>query len=226
MIVSSRGIGCYLALVTTLQLSAVAMEAKADEVYVGEQFSGHPVIGNVLVGPPEVVPKWASLAQDVRLQLEDPPPSLDGVRDFAASLAASDGAADARRLVRAIQDYVTGRIAYVTDRPRDHWASPQETMAGDAGDCEDQAVLGLYIALATGVSPERAAVAIGRDRRGRQHAILFVGDRSGRAFAFNIAEPGAVPLARSGFRPEILGFVDAVGVPRPVGAVRDLPVVR
>ncbi len=226
MIISFRVVGCCLALVATLETFTLVEKAKGDEIYVDERFSGHPAIGTVLVGPPEVVPQWASLAEDVRRQLEDPPPTLAGVRDFAASMVESDGQADARRLVRAIRDYVTGQIEYVTDRPRDRWASPQETMEGGFGDCEDQAILGLYIALAAGVPPGRAAVAIGRDRRGRQHAILFVGDGDGRAFAFNIAEPGAVPLARSGFSPEILGYFNAVGVPRPDGAVRSLPDLR
>jgi predicted transglutaminase-like cysteine proteinase len=73
--------------------------------------------------------------------------------------------------LRAVNDYVTRTCAYVED-VIDHWKSPAEFFADNAGDCEDHCV-GKYALLRNiGWAAEDLGVFVGRDIDGVGHALL------------------------------------------------------
>ncbi|SMF45772.1 transglutaminase-like cysteine proteinase BTLCP [Tistlia consotensis] len=173
------------------------------------QFGNGSVVPAVVVGPSSAFARWDAVAQQLRGQLQETPAPLAAAKRLGERYEGRS----ARELVMAIRRFVTSNIRYVPDGRVDAWADPAETAARGTGDCEDQAILGLYVALAAGVPADKAAVAMGFDRRGNQHAILLVVGRGGRLWMFDEADPRSPALSRSGFSPRLLGFLDAVGFP-------------
>lgn len=85
-------------------------------------------------------------------------------------IAALAGAVPADQL-RAVNDYVTQTCTYVADAI-DHWKSPAEFFADQAGDCEDHCV-GKYALLRNiGWDAADLGVFVGRDIDGVAHALL------------------------------------------------------
>jgi len=74
---------------------------------------------------------------------------------------------------------VDRRIAYASDARRhgkgDYWSSPVETMRANAGDCEDYALLKLWLLARLGISPaELFIVVVDTPRTGKRHAVAAV----------------------------------------------------
>ncbi|MCZ8102456.1 MAG: transglutaminase-like cysteine peptidase [Burkholderiales bacterium] len=98
----------------------------------------------------------------------------------AAGLRSAVADGEARRtLIRAVNRSVNATIRYQTDAAvwgsEDYWASPQETMARGAGDCEDYALLKLAMLAALGVPETEMTVVVVKDlSRSIGHAILAV----------------------------------------------------
>lgn len=81
--------------------------------------------------------------------------------------------------MRTINSSVNHAIRYVPDQRlygrSDHWATAAETMARGAGDCEDQAILKMWMLRAAGVSASDMEILLVRDKaRGVDHAVLAV----------------------------------------------------
>lgn len=62
----------------------------------------------------------------------------------------------------AITNFVADKIAYQAGKGRDPWQFPDETLAIEAGDCEDRAFLIASLLLAAGISPYNVRVAFGQ----------------------------------------------------------------
>lgn len=82
------------------------------------------------------------------------------------------------RQIEYVQAVVGQLVAWRSDddlygRP-DRWASPGETLARRAGDCEDIAILKLAALAEMGFASERLALVVGRDRARGDHAIAAV----------------------------------------------------
>ncbi len=61
-----------------------------------------------------------------------------------------------------ITNFVADNIAYQAGKGRDPWQFPDETLAIEAGDCEDRAFLLASLLLAAGISPYNVRVAFGQ----------------------------------------------------------------
>jgi predicted transglutaminase-like cysteine proteinase len=88
-------------------------------------------------------------------------------------------AADLRRKLDAINRAVNHLVRYLPDDgdggSGDIWASPAETLARGAGDCEDYAILKMSALKQAGVPMEDMSVVVVRDiRRNLYHAVLSV----------------------------------------------------
>lgn len=172
-------------------------------------FGSGTIVPEVVVGPSSAFPKWDAVASKLEQQLKQPPASLSEARRLGERYRGRP----LRDLIVAIGRYVARTVRYVPDGRVDSWADPAATARRRAGDCEDQAILGLYVALVAGIPAAKAAVAMGTDARGNQHAILLVEGRGGRLWMVDQADPGSPSLSRSGFAPRLLGFLDGVGFP-------------
>lgn len=89
-------------------------------------------------------------------------------------------------VLRAVNRAVNAAVRYQTDAVtwgvEDYWASPAETLARGAGDCEDYALLKMAMLAALGVADSRMTVVVVKDTvRGIGHAVLAV--RVGERFA-------------------------------------------
>lgn len=79
---------------------------------------------------------------------------------------------------------VNQRIQYASDEALyarlDYWASPKETVAKKAGDCEDFAILKMASLLQAGIPQEKMAIVVVQDtRRNLLHAVLSVSTDKG-----------------------------------------------
>lgn len=89
------------------------------------------------------------------------------------------------KLERANRE-VNHRIRYVTDQALhgvlDHWSEPHATMAEGAGDCEDFAILKMWLLAQVGVAAEDMVVVVVRAPHLRsEHAVLAVRQRGDEA---------------------------------------------
>lgn len=94
-----------------------------------------------------------------------------------------DGMAHEEVLHR-VNRYVNQLVAYrpdnVTYGQRDYWASAAETLANQAGDCEDYAILKMHMLRAAGVNGDKMRLMLLRDLAGNaDHAFLVVSGVSG-----------------------------------------------
>ncbi|WP_265569638.1 transglutaminase-like cysteine peptidase [Sphingomicrobium nitratireducens] len=91
-----------------------------------------------------------------------------------------EGLTEARQLAY-VQAVIGEMIAWRSDAQlyasSDRWASPRETLARRAGDCEDIAILKLASLASLGFSHDRLALVVGTDAVRGDHAIAAV--RSG-----------------------------------------------
>jgi predicted transglutaminase-like cysteine proteinase len=92
---------------------------------------------------------------------------------------ASERAADPVAVLKRVNAEVNARIAYRTDMDAhgvlDRWASPQETLAEAAGDCEDFATLKMWLLGRMGFKADDMFVLVVRsDRLNSEHAVLVV----------------------------------------------------
>ncbi|TLX17212.1 transglutaminase-like cysteine peptidase [Rhizobium sp. MHM7A] len=83
-----------------------------------------------------------------------------------------------------INSAVNQRIQYASDETLyariDYWASPNETVAKLAGDCEDFAILKMASLLRVGIPRERMAIVVVQDtKRNLVHAVLSVSTDKG-----------------------------------------------
>lgn len=98
-----------------------------------------------------------------------------------------------RARLQLINSAVNTAIAYRSDRRSygkiDHWATFSEVMEHGAGDCEDYAILKMWLLKAAGVPPESMQLIVLRDtRRGLYHAVLAVHDAGGIFILDNVQE--------------------------------------
>ncbi|HEX2257861.1 MAG TPA: transglutaminase-like cysteine peptidase [Afifellaceae bacterium] len=94
--------------------------------------------------------------------------------------------------LQLINSTVNAAITYRSDRRAygkiDHWASFTEIVERSAGDCEDYAIMKMWLLKAAGVPPQAMQLTVLRDvNRGRYHAVLAVNE-SGEAFILDNAQ--------------------------------------
>lgn len=135
--------------------------------------------GEIASGAPERM--LAACVADVRRCSN----AFEGRLNAIASATAPAEQAGLWRL-RAVNRIVNEAIRYQTDPQTwgedDYWASPAETLARGAGDCEDYALLKLAALAALGWEPTDLSVVVVKDlRRGIGHAVLAV--RQGASYA-------------------------------------------
>src|SRR5262249_14927709 len=95
---------------------------------------------------------------------------FEEVRGYYAgrAFAAIDLIDDVNRRVNAVVRYRDDAELYGLE---DYWASPQETAWNGAGDCEDFAIVKMWMLAALGVAPSTMQVTVVRDSRSnRGHA--------------------------------------------------------
>lgn len=78
-------------------------------------------------------------------------------------------------LLADVHREVTGRITYASDGAEDYWQTPAETIERGKGDCEDYAILGLWLLRLAGMPDDQLAVVFGLDETGAKHAVLLAG---------------------------------------------------
>jgi predicted transglutaminase-like cysteine proteinase len=125
---------------------------------------------------------------------------------FEELRARHDGRADATAaLIDDINRRVNASVRYRDDLVlygvEDYWASPQETARRGAGDCEDIAIVKMWMLAAFGVAPSSMRVTVVRDARtNRGHAVLKVVAGDTRLVLDNLVDEvkpdGAVPWYR------------------------------
>ncbi|MET4807191.1 transglutaminase-like cysteine peptidase [Limibacillus sp. MBR-115] len=176
----------------------------------------HAALGNLVSLSTDLVPKWSRVRTD-----------LKSVGRGRVALARSQHTRSWSRwghLVERKKAVTLGalavgihrrlqKVAYREDGDGDVWQTPEETLAAMAGDCEDQAILGLSLALAAGVPPSEVGLAVGYDKYGRAHAILAIFDGD-RVLAVDINEPKVQEIEASGFQARMVTFVDQVWITR------------
>ena len=82
-----------------------------------------------------------------------------------------------REIVRSVNAEVNANIAYRSDGDSygkfDYWADAIETMNRSAGDCEDLAILKMWLLINLGVAPDDLYIVVVRSRHlAAQHAVL------------------------------------------------------
>jgi hypothetical protein len=155
----------------------------------------------------EYYPLWRPVSERLPALLDQPPEEVADWHAFGASLEGFT-AKDKRN---AIQSYLDG-LRFERDRGKNDWSDPHETLARGYGDAEDLASVAYYMALASGHPVESLAITQGRDRRGFEHALVLF-EEGGEIWILELAEPGAVPLERSGFTPRVYGQLENSIVP-------------
>lgn len=205
-----------LALAMLISLSLATGAIAASNPTIDESTLRHAALGNLVSLSSELVPKWGRVRADLKattsLDARDvQSPRIRSWNRWAQEINAK-GNVDRGELAERIHRRLR-RITYREDGAADIWQTPGETLAQMAGDCEDQAILGLSLALAAGVSPSEAGLAVGYDRYGRAHAILAIFDGD-RILVVDINEPNVQEISGSGFSARMVTFVDQVWITR------------
>lgn len=139
------------------------------------QFVAAGALALALAGTLSGVLAEAGRLEQVALERHGPTTAA-AVRDWRSLL--DSAASETDRLTR-VNDFFNRRIRFDDDsavwKQADYWATPLETLAAGAGDCEDFAIA-KYVALrALGVSEERLRIAIVHDKvKNIPHAVLVV----------------------------------------------------
>lgn len=76
--------------------------------------------------------------------------------------------------LKEIDNYVFNNIKYVHDNG-DEWQTPEETLSKRTGDCEDMAILWLYLANQSGFGKGALGIYHSIDRK-KGHAVAELGD--------------------------------------------------
>jgi predicted transglutaminase-like cysteine proteinase len=91
----------------------------------------------------------------------------------------------------------------------DYWASPQETARRGAGDCEDIAIVKMWMLAAFGIAPSSMRVTVVRDARtNRGHAVLKVVNGDTRLVLDNLVDEVKPESAVPWYRPVYAVSVD------------------
>jgi hypothetical protein len=185
----------------------------ASSPFIDAETFSHSRLGRLVSLPAAVAPKWGKVREELErtVLLKNLTAALGEWRSWAVSHGLGEEGGIGR-LAEDIRQRLTG-VRYREDAAGDYWQTPAETLQDMAGDCEDQAILGLFLALAAGASPDESGLAVGYDRFGRPHAVLVLFDSS-QVLIVDINEPRVEELAESGFSPRMIAFVDHVWVAR------------
>jgi predicted transglutaminase-like cysteine proteinase len=113
---------------------------------------------------------------------------------------------DINRRVNAVVRYRDDRVLYGVE---DYWASPGETAKHGAGDCEDIAIVKMWLLAAFGVAPSSMQVTVVRDaRNNRGHAVLKVVTGETRLVLDNLHDEVKPDSAVPWYRPVYAVTVD------------------
>lgn len=99
-------------------------------------------------------------------------------RRLAAAMKAASGLGFSAQ-IRTINETVNALVSYLPDRvnyhQRDHWATPHQTLARGAGDCEDFAILKMASLRTLGIPVASMSIVVLRDDdRDLYHAVLAI----------------------------------------------------
>jgi predicted transglutaminase-like cysteine proteinase len=106
---------------------------------------------------------------------------------------------DVNRHVNVVVGYQDDRVLYGVE---DYWASPEETARRGAGDCEDIAIVKMWMLAAFGVAPSSMQVTVVRNTRtDGGHAVLKIAVGDTRLVLDNLTDVVAPDSAVPWYRP-------------------------
>lgn len=136
------------------------------------QFVAAGALALALAGTLSGVLAEAGRLEQVALELHGPTTAA-AVRDWRSLL--DSAASETDRLTR-VNDFFNRRIRFDDDsavwKQADYWATPLETLAAGAGDCEDFAIAKYATLLEAGVPGERLRLIYVRARIGGPHSTI------------------------------------------------------
>ena len=104
-------------------------------------------------------------------------------------------------------------LDYREDSEGDYWQTPSETMASNSGDCEDFAIMALYLAIASGLDPREVGIAVGYDKLGRAHAVMLLDDGES-LLSLDLNEKAVEPVEDTFFKTKFVAYLDRLLVLR------------
>ena len=197
----------------------------------------HPYLGAVSTISPTMHPKWQRVRSDILERQELPVAGLESILTLEpaagqaaalrpATLQETDWSASSLDAVAAeavygppsrrdLAERIRRRVALLEYREDegDYWQTPGETMALGRGDCEDQAIMALHLALAAGIPADEVGLAVGYDRLGRAHAVMVLSD-GGALLSIDINEPRVASVEDSGFQTKFVAYLDRLLIVR------------
>lgn len=190
-----------------------------------------PYFGTVVAVSTELHPKWQRVINDILAGGESPIAGLDALFKMEPAAGPSFGLATVgmsapwapeklftqerdefvgpitkRELAQRIHDRVS-QLQYNEDRQGDYWQTPHETMERNSGDCEDYAIMSLYLALAAGIDPREVGIAVGYDKLGRAHAVMLLED-GGDLLSLDLNEKAVAPVEKTRFSTKFVAYLD------------------
>jgi len=123
--------------------------------------------------------------------------AVDRIEEWQNLIETDNSATDLEKLEK-VNDFFNARIAFVDDiihwNKEDYWATPIETLASQAGDCEDFSIAKYFTLKALGIPESRMMLTYVKALELNQaHMVVSYYER-----------PGAVPLVLDNLKTEIL----------------------
>jgi len=123
---------------------------------------------------------------------------IGGTLGRAARMAATENAFEGLALINSS---VNNLIKYRADGA-DHWATPVETAARGAGDCEDFAIAKMWLLRSIGYAPEALQLVVLKDTRtGYYHAVLAVHVNGRNYILDNMSNRVSTDAAYANYKP-------------------------
>jgi len=196
--------GLWVAVAPT---TTVASLSPADVVPARPDTSAYGVFGSVAM-PIAALPaskQWRSVSSTdyttqfgARCYTAACSTGIGGMLAKAARMAETENVFEGLTLVNRS---VNNLIQYRSDGA-DHWATPVETAARGAGDCEDYAIAKMWLLRSMGYSPETLQLVVLKDTRtGYYHAVLAVHANGRNYILDNMSNRVATDLAYANYKP-------------------------
>ncbi|WP_455373284.1 transglutaminase-like cysteine peptidase [Limibacillus halophilus] len=196
-----------------------------------------PHLGTVVSMSTSLHPKWQRVRNDILSGGETPIAGLEALFAMEPAAGPAFGAgtigsgaswAPERLFMQEGDDFVgplskrqlaerihrrVNQLEYREDSKGDYWQTPSETMALNQGDCEDFAIMALYLALASGIDPHDVGVAVGYDKLGRAHAVMLLDDGQ-ELLSLDLNEKTVAPVEDTRFSTKFVAYLDRLLVLR------------
>lgn len=196
-----------------------------------------PHLGSVVAMSPSLHPKWQRVRNEILAGGDTPIAGLEGLFAMepaagpafgAGSLGTGASWAPERLFMEEGDDFIgplskrqlaerihrrVNLLDYREDSEGDYWQTPSETMASNSGDCEDFAIMALYLAIASGLDPREVGIAVGYDKLGRAHAVMLLDDGES-LLSLDLNEKAVEPVEDTFFKTKFVAYLDRLLVLR------------